>query len=263
MSARKKEIGISSIIIIIALLLTFLSQNKGLTKAYVERVIDGDTIKANISNKSYNVRLIGVNTPETNHPTKGIEFYGPEAKNFTTKHLTGKIVWLEFDVQQKDKYGRLLAYVWVEKPKSINQVGEKEIREKMFNAILLLNGYAQVMTIQPNVKYTDYFVKFQKEAVKEKRGLWAQNQGGQESELKSNKNVELKKEIFQQDESSDFMVYVSPNSNKYHLKSCRYAASNYSPVPINIAKLRGLEPCKVCNPDTEYNNIILNTKSEK
>lgn len=174
MPVRKKEIGVLSIIIIIlAFLLTFLSQNEGLTKAYVERVIDGDTIKVRISNKSYNVRLIGVNTPETNHPTKGVEFYGPEAKNFTTKNLTGKIVWLEFDVQQKDKYGRLLAYVWIEKPRDINQVYEKEIREKMFNAILLLKGYAQVMTIQPNVKYSDYFVKFQREAIKEKKGLWA------------------------------------------------------------------------------------------
>ncbi|MFN3691434.1 MAG: thermonuclease family protein [Fervidobacterium sp.] len=249
MPSRKKEIGISSIIIIIiAFLLTFLSQKESLVRGYVERVIDGDTIKVSISNKSYNVRLIGVNTPETNHPTKGVEYYGPEAKNFTTKKLTAKIVWLEFDVQQKDKYGRLLAYVWLEKPRDINQVDEIEIRKKMFNAILLLEGYAQVMTVQPNVKYVDYFLKFQREAIGEEKGLWSQKKSTQQV----SKSVEFKEEIFQE-KPNNFIVYVSPNSNKYHLKSCRYVNSNYSPILINVAKEKGFEPCKVCNPDAEYN----------
>lgn len=76
---------------------------------------------------------------------------------------------MEFDVQEKDRYGRLLAYVWLEKP---SQITDEEIRTKMFNAILLLEGYAQVMTVQPNVKYVDYFLQYQREAMEAGRGLW-------------------------------------------------------------------------------------------
>jgi micrococcal nuclease len=71
---------------------------------------------------------------------------------------------------QRDKYGRLLAYVWLQEPISGS---ESEIRDKMFNARILLDGYAQVMTVPPNVKYVDQFVEFEQEARNTKKGLWS------------------------------------------------------------------------------------------
>lgn len=137
--------------------------------ASVTRVIDGDTVEVSVEGKIEKVRMIGVNTPETNHPTKGVEYFGKEAKTFTTNSLSGKTVYLEKDVDERDNYGRLLAYIWLKQPASDT---EKEVRDKMFNAILLLEGYAQVMTVPPNVKYSDMFVKFQREAREAERGLW-------------------------------------------------------------------------------------------
>ena len=133
-------------------------------------MIDGDSasIKLSDGNKE-KVRFIGVDTPETKHPTKPVQPYGPEASEFTTEHLKGKQVYLEKDVTERDKYGRLLAYIWLEKPTSGD---DKEMRAKMFNARLLLEGYAQLMTIPPDVKYVDYFTKYQTEARKNNKGLW-------------------------------------------------------------------------------------------
>ncbi len=165
----KQNTLITAVILSMVTIILILTQKQGLIKAYVTKVADGDTIKVEAFGKTHTVRLIGVNTPETKHPTKGVEPYGPEAKKFTTKRLTGKIVWLELDVEERDKYNRLLAYVWLEKPVKFS---EEEIRTKMFNAILLLEGYAQVMTIPPNVKYADHFVKFQREAFEKRKGLW-------------------------------------------------------------------------------------------
>ncbi|MDI6716977.1 MAG: thermonuclease family protein [Actinomycetota bacterium] len=141
-------------------------------QAQVVRVVDGDTIEAKIGKKIEKVRFIGVDTPETKHPTKGVEPYGKEASAYTTKSLSKKKIFLELDVQQRDKYGRVLAYVWLSLPSTVN---DAQIRSKMFNAYLLLNGYAQLMTIPPNVKYVDYFKKYQEEARSKKRGLWSIN----------------------------------------------------------------------------------------
>jgi len=137
----------------------------------VTSVSDGDTVHVKLNGRGERVRMIGVNCPEISHPDLGIkeEPYGREAKAYTERQLTGKKVWLEFDVQERDKYGRLLAYVWLEPP---TFGSEEEVRAKMFNARLLLDGYAQVMTVSPNVKYADMFVKFQREAREQGKGLW-------------------------------------------------------------------------------------------
>ena len=135
----------------------------------VQRVVDGDTIVVDFSTgEQERVRLIGVNTPETVHPKKPVEYYGKEASDFTKKELTGKKVWLQMDVQVRDRYQRALGYIWLEAPKE----DESTIRRSMFNTRLLLEGYGQVMTIQPNVKYAEMFVGFQREARKQKKGLW-------------------------------------------------------------------------------------------
>ncbi len=127
----------------------------------VTRVVDGDTIIVANNNRTERVRLIGVNTPETVHPTKDTEPFGQEAGNFTKSRLAGKEVILEFDVQLRDKYGRLLAYVWLD--------GE------MFNETLVREGYAQVATYPPNVKYAGLFLAAQEEARENNRGLWGRD----------------------------------------------------------------------------------------
>ena len=81
-------------------------------------------------------------------------------------------MWLQTDVEVKDRYGRMLAYVWLKEPSTKDLDNEAAIRANMFNAKLLLDGYAQTMTVQPNSRYSNLFVHFQREAREAKRGLW-------------------------------------------------------------------------------------------
>jgi micrococcal nuclease len=146
-------------------------QPNGIYYVRVLRVVDGDTLEVAFDGATKEkVRLIGVDTPETVHPKKPVQFYGKEASNFTKQSLTDKKVWLQLDVQARDRYQRVLGYVWTEKPDDVDS--ENEIREKMFNARLLLEGYGQVMTIQPNSRYADLFAGFQREAREGNKGLW-------------------------------------------------------------------------------------------
>jgi micrococcal nuclease len=160
-----------------------------LEKIKVRRVVDGDTIEVVYQGKKEHVRLIGVNTPETKHLTKGVQPYGPEASDFTTKALAGRDVWLEFDVELRDQYGRLLAYVWLVEPKG--EADDKQIRERMFNARLLLDGYAQQMTFPRTVRYDDYFSVSQAEARQAGRGLWGQDSGNKTSSPDKTTNIEI------------------------------------------------------------------------
>ena len=124
----------------------------------VGRVVDGDTIYVRLASGVEKVRYIGVDTPEVHHPTRGEEPGGPEATEVNRRLLGHDPVRLETDVQLRDRYGRLLAYVWV--------------GDVMVNAELVRLGYAQVMTIPPNVRYQEIFVKLQREAREAGRGLW-------------------------------------------------------------------------------------------
>jgi len=124
----------------------------------VGRVVDGDTIHVKFGERVEKVRYIGVNTPEVHHPTKGEEPGGREAMEANRRLVAGRRVRLETDVQARDRYGRLLAYVWV--------------GDVMVNAELVRQGYAQVMTVPPNVRHQELFVKLQREAREAGRGLW-------------------------------------------------------------------------------------------
>jgi micrococcal nuclease len=136
----------------------------------IERVVDGDTLKLTDGRR---IRLIGVNTPES---TKRTEGYGKEASQYTTSKLNGKQVWIQKDISETDRYDRLLRIVWVDIP--TDDMDEKEIRTKMFNADLVINGYAEPSTFQPDVKYSDYFIKFAREAREQNTGLWAYGENG-------------------------------------------------------------------------------------
>jgi micrococcal nuclease len=126
----------------------------------VVRVVDGDTIAVRIDERVEKVRYIGVNTPELHHPTRREEPGGRQAHAANRRLVEGKRVRLELDVQSRDRYGRLLAYVWV--------------GETMTNAELVRLGYAQVMTVPPNVRHQALFLKLQRDARQTGRGLWAQ-----------------------------------------------------------------------------------------
>ena len=124
----------------------------------VTRVVDGDTIHVKLGDRVEKVRYIGVNTPELHHPTKREEPGGREAAEMNRRLVSGKRIRLELDVQTRDRHGRLLAYVWV--------------GDVMVNAELVRLGYAQVMTIPPNVRHQELFTKLQRDAREAGRGLW-------------------------------------------------------------------------------------------
>ena len=128
--------------------------------ATVTRVVDGDTVEISPAVGGItDLRFIGVDTPETKEPGCAPQPYGQEASAFTQAQLGGEQVGLEFDVEKTDRYGRLLAYVYP-------QDGE------MFNETLLEEGYAQVATFPPNVRYADHFLEAQHAARETGRGLW-------------------------------------------------------------------------------------------
>jgi micrococcal nuclease len=126
--------------------------------AFVADVVDGDTIQVRIGGRLERVRYIGVNTPEVRHPKRGEEPGGREATAVNRQLVAGKQVRLELDVQARDRYGRMLAYVW--------------IGDVMINAELVRLGYAQVMTVPPNVRHQALFLKLQRDARDARRGLW-------------------------------------------------------------------------------------------
>ncbi len=135
----------------------------------VTAITDGDTIRVILDGKDESVRFIGVDAPETVRPSTTVEPFGREAASFVDKLLRDKTVWLEFDVQQRDRFGRLLAYVWLSQPSDANNT---TVRANVVNALLLERGFARVSTFKPNVKYVELFTAVQDEARKAGRGLW-------------------------------------------------------------------------------------------
>jgi micrococcal nuclease len=125
----------------------------------VRNIIDGDTIKVSPAVNGLNdVRLIGVDTPETVDPSEGIEPYGPQASEFTTRELSSRRVRLEFDEERVDQYGRLLAYI--------------HLGGSMFNEELVAKSYAQAYPYPPNTAYAAQFAAAQRRARAAGLGIW-------------------------------------------------------------------------------------------
>lgn len=142
-------------IIISFLFLAFISSLLHAETSKVKRTIDGDTL---LLTNGERVRLIGVDTPETKHPQKPVQRFGREAYLFTKGVVEGKEVRLEYDWQRRDKYDRLLAYVY--------------LRDDTFlNAEIIKQGYGFAFTKYP-FKYLEEFRKYEREARENKRGLW-------------------------------------------------------------------------------------------
>jgi len=126
--------------------------------------IDGDTIMVELRNTPETIRLIGVDTPETVHPEKPVEYFGREASDFTSSLLEpGGFVWLTYDLEHRDKYGRLLAYVWF----------KVENRWVLLNLALILNGYGRAYTYFPfRDDYMQVFVGAEDYASSHALGMW-------------------------------------------------------------------------------------------
>jgi micrococcal nuclease len=154
---RKKHI-----IVLILLLLIILSGYiyffcfSSRDKVYIKQVFDGDTVR---TDNNLNIRLIGVDTPEIDWKDGENEYYALEAYNYTRKHLQNNQVYLEYDLEKRDKYDRLLAYLFL--PDGT-----------FFNASLLREGYAHLLLVPPNIKYQDLYREMVKEARENRVGIW-------------------------------------------------------------------------------------------
>ncbi|WP_046180348.1 thermonuclease family protein [Domibacillus tundrae] len=132
---------------------------KTATKVTVNEVVDGDTIKVTYKGKKETVRLILIDTPETKDPKKCVQLFGPEASDFTKKSLLNKEVKLELGIQTRDKYGRILAYIY--------------LNDVMFNKTLLEKGLARVAIFPPNTQYLEELQAAEAKAKKAKLGIWS------------------------------------------------------------------------------------------
>lgn len=151
---------------------TFQNEPGGHEEGRVVRVVDGDTIRVEITRivegpgagvtnvgEEYAVRLIGIDTPESVRPGTPVECFGREASDAAKALLEGENVRLVDDVENIDRYDRLLRYVY--------------IGDEMANARLVVNGYASAYTYPPNVRHADLFVQLEGEARDVDRGLWS------------------------------------------------------------------------------------------
>lgn len=124
------------------------------------RAVDGDTFVVSIGGNEEKVRLLLIDTPESVRPNTPVQPFAKEASDYTKSMLEQEELSLEFDVSERDRYGRLLAYAWV--------------GDRMLNEMLLEEGYARVAYIYPpNVKYVDRFKEIQSDAQKAGIGIWS------------------------------------------------------------------------------------------
>jgi len=160
--------------ILFILFLTLLSSSlQAEQTTTLTRVVDGDTLKIIYLGQEESIRLLGIDTPDSrvNKKTKRdakksgqdiktILEMGKRATGYVKSLLRpGDLVTIEYDVQEKDRYGRLLGYIYLRSG-------------KMLNEEIVKAGYANVMTVPPNVKYKDRFLKAYQEAREGKKGLW-------------------------------------------------------------------------------------------
>lgn len=151
---------------------TFSEEPGGYEEATVVRVVDGDTVVVSLEGRvegpgagaasiggEHHVRLIGIDTPESVKPGTPVECFGREASSAAKALLEGQSVRLVKDVEEVDRYDRLLRYIY--------------LGEEMANARLVTNGYASAYTYPPNVRHSELFVQLEREARESDRGLWS------------------------------------------------------------------------------------------
>lgn len=196
---------------------TVLTTEPTLISAEVIRVIDGDTIEVNLETKSFKVRYIGIDTPEIGEP------WADEATDKNRELVEDETIWLEKDISETDKYGRLLRYIFVE--------------DIFVNAELVREGLAEAKSYAPDIKYYDYLLELQRKAQAEKRGMW--------------QDITILPPPCEPDLDSKYVGSI--NSNVYHYPDCRYVQRIKPENKIwfsssEDARTHGYRPCKVCKP---------------
>jgi micrococcal nuclease len=178
----------------------------------VKWVSDGDTI---VLRDGRHVRYIGINAPEIAHENQKAEPFGYMAKKYNQSLVRSKKVRLEFDKEKHDRYGRLLAYIFL-------------LDGTLINKKMIEKGYAYVLHLRPNVKYDSVLLKAQRDAMSAKQGMWR------------NWNERERKE------------YVgSKRSKRFHLKSCPYGKRIEKRNRVFFTRKwdafwNGFAPCKQC-----------------
>jgi micrococcal nuclease len=135
--------------------------NNPLQPGIVTRVIDGDTIVVFVDGQLVTVRYIGIDAPETVHPSLGVQYFGPQAKEKNRQLVEGKAVFLVRDVSDTDQYNRLLRYVMV-----------GSLYGQFVNDVLVRQGYASASTYPPDVACAESFLAAQHQAAADGLGLW-------------------------------------------------------------------------------------------
>lgn len=201
-----KHLAILGWIFALIFLLMLFAEKPAQAEAVVLRVIDGDTIVLKDGRK---LRLIGIDAPEKGRP------YFEEAKKKLKELLEGKEVTLEKDVSEKDRYGRLLRYLW--------------LGSTLVNLEMVRQGFAFCYTYPPDVKYQDKILQAERKAREKKIGLWASRA------------------------TEDYPYVASKYRKSFHYTWCSWA-KKISEKNRKYFKTRqeaikaGLRPCKVCNP---------------
>jgi micrococcal nuclease len=206
---RQKHFIISALTLLLFLSPCLAKQNEYV----VTRILDGDTV---ILDTGETVRYIGIDAPELGKKNGGPGFYAREASRFNKGLVLLKKVRLEFDKEKKDSYGRFLAYVYV--------------KNTLVNSELVRQGYARVMTVPPNTKYKDLFVKNQKEAISKELGIWQEKKKETEAYYVGNKR------------SYVFHKPSCPLADKMSDKSRIVFRNRTDPIAI------GYSPCRKCKP---------------
>ena len=203
------------VIAIICLLVFSLAQSQEIWRTCVA-VIDGDTI---VLDGDERVRLIGIDTPETKDPRKPVQYFGKQAYEFTKRLVEGLKVRLDYDLDKKDKYGRTLAYVYLEDG-------------TFLNAEIIKQGYGFAYR-HFLFKYYDEFKRYEREAREKEVGLWADVEG---------------MELVVANEDDNPIVYITRTGKKYHREGCSTLKSSKIPITLKEACERGYKPCSLCDP---------------
>ena len=203
-------------VLFILMLITLLSLPIIAQTYQASKVIDGDTIE--LSNEEW-IRYIGINAPELRN---GIpDPYSQEAFEANRNLVIGKEAYLEFDVQERERYDRMLAYTYFD--------------DLFIYTWLVENGYTQIMTIPPNVTYQDLLLELETKTREENRGLWALN------EAKANQ------------EKPQFPYIGNKNSKKFHHYFCGSVGNMKEKNKVFFLSREdaieaGYIPCKRCKP---------------
>ncbi|MGI6348262.1 MAG: thermonuclease family protein [Patescibacteria group bacterium] len=206
-------------------------KNRDLYKVY--SVVDGDTIKLYIDNKLESIRMIGLDTPETVDPRKEVQCFGVEASNKAKEMLNGKNVILEKDESQgeRDKYGRLLLYVYLEDG-------------TLFNKWMIENGYGHEYTYNVPYKYQVEFQNAEKYARENKLGLWADNACVESASSDSINNDSQSNTNSQEPTISESVQMIEgPQVKKSSTGICHEKGTTYYERTKNFTPYDSIEEC--------------------